>query len=75
MKESIEKCVEFFLMHRLFKADHHDFRIIKDEYPGFHFPVFWFELLRVLLVISKPGYIDDGRAEDGLNVLLSKQTQ
>lgn len=75
MKESIKKCIEFFLMHRLFKADHHDFRIIKDEYLRFHFPVFWFDLLRVLLVISKLGYIDDGRAEDGLNVLLSKQTK
>ncbi len=75
MNKSIEKCAEFFLMHRLFKADHHDFRIIKDEYLRFHFPVFWFDLLRVLLVISKLGYIHDKRAEDGLNVLLSKQTE
>jgi len=73
MKAAIQHSVEFLLMHRLFKADHHDFRVINESWLNLSFPTFFYDILRGLLVVTKLGYARDERIEDALEVLLKKQ--
>ncbi len=73
MTKSIEAGVEFLLMHRLFKADHHGFKIIKKSWLDLGFPQFFYDILRGLSVVCKLGYADDARIDDALKVLLDKQ--
>ncbi|UCH04010.1 MAG: hypothetical protein JSW05_10560 [Candidatus Thorarchaeota archaeon] len=73
MTKSIEAGVEFLLMHRLFKADHHGFKIIKESWLKLGFPQFFYDILRGLSVVCKLGYADDERIDDALKVLLDKQ--
>ncbi len=76
MKEAIERGAEFLLMHRLFKADHHDFRVIKQDWLKFGFPWFYrYDVLRGLLVITRLGYTNDERLNDAIELLLAKQGQ
>ena len=63
-------------MHRLYKADHHDFRVIKLDWLKFGFPWFYrYDVLRGLLVLTKLSYTRDERMSDALNLLLDKQNQ
>jgi len=73
MKKSIESGIEFLLMHRLFKADHHGFRIIKESWLKFGYPQFFYDILRGLSVVCKTGYADDRRIDEALRILLEKQ--
>lgn len=74
MKEAIERGAEFLLMHRLFKADHHDFRVIKQEWLHFGFPWFYrYDVLRGLLVLARLDYTNDERLKDAIELLLAKQ--
>ena len=75
MKKCIEKSAEFFLMHRLYKADHHNFEVISPYWLNFNFPVFWYDILRGLLVLTKLGYARDERIQDAANILFKKQTE
>ncbi len=72
---SIEAGVEFLLMHRLFKADHHGFRVIKESWLELGFPQFFYDILRGLSVVCKTGYADDERIDDALQILLEKQQE
>jgi len=74
MKRSIEKGAEFLLMHHLYKADHHSFEVINDNWLKLSFPVFWYDFLRGLNVMAKLGYLKDKRARDAVELLLRKQT-
>jgi hypothetical protein len=73
MRIAIERGVEFLLMHRLFKADHHGFRIIKKGWLKLGFPWFFYDILRGLSVLTKLGYTRDERLNDALEILLQKQ--
>jgi hypothetical protein len=75
MKKCIQRGTEFFLIHHLYKADHHNYRVIKPEWLDFNFPIFWYDILRGLLVITELGYSRDERIQDALSVLLKKQTE
>lgn len=78
LKRSMERGAEFLLMHRLYKADHHDWRPIDlwGETPTkFHFPMYYYyDVLHGLRVLSKLGYGDDERMRDAVYLALSKKT-
>jgi hypothetical protein len=61
MDEAVEKGVEFLLMHRLYKADHHDFKVIKVSWLKLHFPCLGYDILRGLDVVTRLGYEEDER--------------
>jgi hypothetical protein len=75
MQNAIENGAEFLLMHKLFKADNHDFKIIKPSWLRLGFPQFFYDILRGLSVITNLGYANDKRIDDALRVLLQKQTE
>jgi len=73
MKAAIKDGVEFLLMHRLFKADHHDFKVINESWLKLGFPQFFYDILRGLQVVTRLGYAKDERINDALELLLKKQ--
>lgn len=74
MKETTERGAEFLLMHRLFKADHHDFAVIKWSWLKLGFPWFYgYNVLRGLDVLTKLGYTEDERLDDAVKVVLQKR--
>jgi len=74
MKATIEKGAEFLLMHRLFKADHHSYKVINKSWLKFSFPWFYgYNILRGLDVLTKLGYVKDERLKDAVEVLLQKR--
>jgi len=74
MKNTIERGAEFLLMHRLFKADHHNFRVIKQSWLKLGFPWFYgYNILRGLDVLTKIGYVEDDRLSDAVQMLLQKR--
>lgn len=74
MKKTIEKGAEFLIMHRLFKADHHDYKIIKQPWLKLGFPWFWsYNILRGLDVLTKLGYTKDERLRDAVEILMQKR--
>jgi hypothetical protein len=74
MKAAAERAAEFILMHRLFKADHHDYTIINRHWLTLTFPTFIsYNILRGLDVLTKLGYIEDERLNDAVEALLKKQ--
>lgn len=73
-RKATEQAAEFLLMHRLFKADHHNFQIINRHWLKLSFPSFYgYDILRGLLVLGKLGYGADERCNDAIALLLSKQ--
>lgn len=76
IRRASERAAEFFLMHRLFRADHHDFKIIKDRYLLLAFPRFYgYNILRALDVLTKLGYTKDERVQEALEILIDKQDE
>jgi len=74
MKETIEKGAEFLLMHRLFKADHHGYKVINHHWLTLSFPWFYgYNVLRGLDVLTKLGCVKDERLNDAVEVLLQKR--
>ncbi|MEM2935576.1 MAG: prenyltransferase/squalene oxidase repeat-containing protein [Candidatus Bathyarchaeia archaeon] len=74
MKKAIEKGAEFLLMHRLFKADHHNYRVISQSWLKLSFPWFYqYDILRGLDVLTKLGYVKDERLNDAVEILLQKR--
>ncbi len=75
MKETIKKGAEFLMMHHLFKADHHNFKVIRESWLRSSFPWFYrYNVLRGLDVLTKLGYTNDKRLHDAVHVILRKQT-
>lgn len=73
MKRAVERGAEFLLKHRLFKADHHKYRIINQSWLKLGFPWFYaYNILRGLDVLTKLGYVTDKRLRDAIQVLLDK---
>ncbi|NWF86338.1 hypothetical protein HXY32_00750 [Candidatus Bathyarchaeota archaeon] len=74
MKRVIEKGAEFLLKHRLFRADHHGFKIINKSWLKLSFPWFYgYNILRGLDVLTLLGYVKDERLKDAVDVLLQKR--
>ena len=74
MERAIERGAEFLLMRRLFKADHHDYKVIKQSWLKLGFPWFYgYNILRGLDVSTKLGYVKDERLNDAVEVLLQKR--
>lgn len=74
MRNAVGRAAEFLLMHRLFKADHHDFRIISRRWLRLSFPSFYgYDILRGLRVLGRLGYGRDERCDEAVSLLLSKQ--
>ena len=74
MEATAARGAEFMLMHRLFKADHHDLKVINKTWLKLGFP--WFSrynILRGLDVLTKLGYTCEGRLADALDVLRGKK--
>jgi hypothetical protein len=74
MKHTIERGAEFLLMHRLFKADHHGYRVINRNWLTLGFPMFYgYNILRGLDVVTRLGYNRDERLNDAVEALLQKR--
>jgi hypothetical protein len=74
VKGAIERGAEFLLMHRLYMADHHRFRVINRQWLRFGFPWFYgYDTLRGLSVLTKLGYINDDRMVDAVKLLIQKK--
>jgi len=74
MEETIKRGAEFMLMHRLFKADHHDYKVINKAWLNLSFPWFYgYNILRGLDVLTKLGIVEDDRLKDAVDVLLQKR--
>jgi hypothetical protein len=76
MQQAIERGAGFLLMHRLFRADHHDYKVINKSWLKLSFPWFYgYNILRGLDVLTKLGYVNDERLDDAVEVLLQKRRQ
>jgi hypothetical protein len=74
MKETVSRAAGFFLMHRLFKADHHNYSVINKSWLELSYPWFaGYNTLRGLDVLTKLGYSKDERLCDASGVLLQKR--
>lgn len=74
LQQAICRGAEFLLMHRLYRADHHNWEIINPNWLRLTFPWFYgYNILRGLWVLSRLGY-RDGRMDDALAVLEQKRT-
>lgn len=64
---------EFLPMHRLFKADHHNYQVINKSRLRRGFPWFYgYNILRGLDILTKLGYSKDGYLSDAVQILLWK---
>ena len=76
MKETVEKGAQFMLLHRLFKADHHGYKTIKQHWLTLSFPMFTtYNILRGLDVLAKLGYLKDERLTDAVEALFQKRQE
>ncbi len=76
MKQAIQGGAEFLLMHRLYQADHNNYKIINPAWLKFGFPWFYgYSILRGLDIVTKLGYRGDERAGAALKILKQKQGQ
>jgi hypothetical protein len=74
MQEAAARGAEFLLMHRLYRSDHHHWRVINPRWLQLSFPWFWgYSVLRGLWVLTRLD-VRDERMEDALTVLREKQT-
>jgi len=76
MKKAAKNGAEFLLTHRLFKADHHAYRIINPSWLKLRFPWFHeYSTLRGLDVLTKLGYVEDERLTDAVQALMRKRRE
>jgi hypothetical protein len=73
IRRAISHGAEFLLMHRLFKADHHNLNIINQSWLKLSFPWFGYNILRGLDVLTKLGYSRDERMNDAIDILFQKR--
>jgi len=74
IQEAVAHGAEFLLMHRLYRADHHDFQVINPKWLTLAFPWFYcYDILRGLWVLTRLGYQDE-RMRDAVGIICEKQT-
>jgi len=72
-KETVDKAIEFLLVHRLYKSDRTG-KVINEEWAKLHFPLFYFyDILQGLRVIANLGYGGDERVTEAFQLLMSKR--
>ena len=73
VRQAIARGVEFLLVHRLYRSDHHGGQVIRPHWLTLSFPFFWsYNILRGLWVLTRLAYQDE-RMADALSVLRQKQ--
>jgi len=71
---AIASACEFLLMHRLYKADHHRWKIIRSDYPKLRAPwLVGYNILRGLRAVTRAGIVNDDRMRDALELLVAKR--
>jgi len=74
VSRAIGSACEFLLMHRLYKADHHGWKIIRADYPKLRAPwLVGYNILRGLRAVTRAGTANDQRMKDALNLLVAKR--
>ncbi len=74
VQRAIERGVAFFLQHRLFRRDHHDFDVAKPSHLRLRFPLGWqTDVLDMLDGVTAAGVTDDERLSDALDIVMSKR--
>ncbi|HNT06307.1 MAG TPA: prenyltransferase/squalene oxidase repeat-containing protein [Anaerolineae bacterium] len=74
LRQAADRGAEFLLLHRLYRADHHDWQPINPQWLRLSFPWFYgYSILRGLWVLGLLGCCDE-RAQDALSVLLERRT-
>jgi hypothetical protein len=74
MEKAIERGAEFLLMHRLFKANHHNYKVINHSWLKLGFPWFYgYNILRGLDILTRLGYVKDEHLNDAVEILLQKR--
>jgi hypothetical protein len=71
---AVKGACEFLLVHRLYKADHHGWRIIRKEYTKLWAP--WlvaYNILRGLRAVTRAGIVNDDRMQDALRLFAAKR--
>ena len=75
INDSIEKAVEFLLIHHIYKQSHDLSKKSKPGWLKFGFPLMYqSDILEVLDVLTSLGN-NDSRMEDAINIVLSKQNE
>jgi hypothetical protein len=70
----VKEACEFLLMHRLYKTDHHEWKITNNEYTRLWAPWFvGYNILRGLRAVARAGIVNDERMEDALKLLAAKR--
>jgi hypothetical protein len=74
LSATISKGAEFLLMHHLFKADHHGYKVINPTFSELSFPWFaGYTVLRGPDVLTKLGYVRDPRLDEAVDIILQKR--
>ncbi len=72
VKRSVERVVELFLSHRLFKRSSTG-EVISEPFTKLAFPPYWhYDILAGLIGINEAGYLSDPRCQEALDLLESK---
>lgn len=72
-QKSVERVVELFLSHRLYKRSSNG-EVISEAFTKLAFPPYWrYDILSALIVMNEAGCLDDPRCKDALDLLESKQ--
>jgi hypothetical protein len=73
VKQTIEKGVEYLLLHHVFKSSHDVSRVPKPGWLKFGFPLMYqTDALEILGILTKLGY-NDKRMQEAIDVVVSKQ--
>jgi hypothetical protein len=71
---AVKGACEFLLIHRLYKADHPGWRIIRKEYTKLWAPwLVGYNILRGLRAVTSAGIVNDERMQDALRLLAAKR--
>jgi hypothetical protein len=72
VKHSVERVVELFLSHRLYKRSSTG-EVISEHFTKLAFPPYWrYDILAALIGINEAGHLEDPRCQDALDLLESK---
>jgi hypothetical protein len=74
VSRAVKEACEFLLAHRLYRADHHRWKIIRNEYTKLWAPwLVGYNILRGLRAVTRAGIVNDERMEDALRLLAAKR--
>ncbi|TLN15740.1 hypothetical protein FDZ71_07140 [bacterium] len=74
VERAVKNACEFLLMHRLYRADRHGWKVIRKDYTRLRGP--WlvsYDILRGLRAVSRAGIVNDQRMKDALMLLAAKR--